>query len=65
MAAEDELAGFLIGAALVIFVVIVILYLIATAFAVIAGAGALWGLGVSSKNFFQAARNNFGGKGVK
>ena len=58
MAAEDEAMGFLIGLALILFVIVVILYVIATAFAVIAGAGAMWGLGVSSKNFFVAARRN-------
>jgi hypothetical protein len=63
MAAEDEAIGFLIGAALILFVIVVILYLIVTAFAVIAGAGAMWGLGVSSKNFFVAARRNIG-KGI-
>ena len=63
MAAEDEVIGFLIGAALILFVIVVILYLIVTAFAVIAGAGAMWGLGVSSKNFFVAARRNIG-KGI-
>ncbi len=60
MAAEDEAMGFLIGLALILFVIIVILYVIATAFAVIAGTGAMWGLGVSSKNFFVAARRNIG-----
>lgn len=63
MAAEDEAVGFLIGAALILFVIAVILYVIVTAFAVIAGAGAMWGLGVSSKNFFVAARRNIG-KGI-
>ncbi|MDO5317815.1 MAG: hypothetical protein Q4G65_04240 [bacterium] len=63
MAAEDEAIGFLIGTALILFVIVVILYLIVTAFAVIAGAGAMWGLGVSSKNFFVAARRNIG-KGI-
>ena len=63
MAAEDEAIRFLIGAALILFVIVVILYLIVTAFAVIAGAGAMWGLGVSSKNFFVAARRNIG-KGI-
>lgn len=60
MAAEDELAGFLIGAALIICVIGVILIVIAHVFAIVAGAGALWGLGVSSRNFFLAARNQIG-----
>jgi len=60
MAAEDELAGFLIGAALVVCAIIVVLVIIAHVFAFVAGIGALWGLGVSSKNFFLAARNHIG-----
>ena len=60
MAAEDEAMGFLLGAALVLFVIAVILYIVVTAFAVIASAGAMWGLGVSSKNFFVAVRRNIG-----
>ncbi len=63
MAAEDEVVGFLIGAALILFVFVIVLYVIVTAFAVIAGAGAMWGLGVSTKNFFVAARRNIG-KGI-
>ena len=57
MAEKDGAIGFLIGAALILLAIVVIL--IFTAFAVvIAGAGAMWGLGVSSKNFFVAARRN-------
>lgn len=61
MAEEDGAISFLIGAVVILFVIVVIL--IVTAFAVIAGAGAMWGLGVSSKNFFVAARRNIG-KGI-
>lgn len=60
---DGGLAGFAIGAALVIAAIIIVLYLIMMAFSVIAGAGALWGLGVSSRNFFVAARRNIGNGG--
>ena len=60
MSAEDSLAGFAIGAVIVIAAIVIVLYLLVMAFSAIAGAGALWGLGVSSKNFFLAARRNIG-----
>lgn len=65
MSAEDSLAGFAIGAALVIAAIVIVLYLIVMAFSAIASAGALWGLGVSSKNFFVAARRNIGTGGME
>lgn len=64
MAADDQAMGFLVGAVLVLFVIAIVLYIIVVAFSVVAGTGAMWGLGVSSKNFFVAVRRNIG-KGVQ
>ena len=57
---DDNLIGSLliIGAAIV--AVAVVLFAIVTAFTTVSSAGLLWGLGISAKNFYLAARKNIG-----
>jgi len=43
-----------------ILVVAVVLIAIVTAFTTASSAGLLWGLGISAKNFYVAARKNIG-----
>lgn len=65
MADDDNSIGGLLCVFLALIAIVILLFLVTTAFGLLSSAGAIWGLGVSSKNFFVAAKKNIGkGKGL-
>jgi hypothetical protein len=58
MSDSGDLVGGLIGLALIVIAVVIVLYLIYLALHVLVAGGALFGAGISLRNYALAFRNN-------